>query len=182
MKIVFLPGMDGTGLLFNELILNIPREIDREVICLNEIQGVSYHQQAEYIAEKIGSSNILLVAESYSGRIAYELCNILGSCIAKVVFIASFVSCPGSLAKLAAVLPAYVLKPNLLPNWFMKMLCFDGRGNRVLLDQVREAITQVELSTLKQRLLNIAELDEPKDHQSTPAVYIEGVQNSVSAK
>ncbi len=164
--------MDGTGLLFNELILNIPSEFDREVICLNEIQGVSYRQQAEQIAEKIGSSSVLVVAESYSGRIAYELCSILGARVSKVVFIASFVSCPGVLAKLAAVLPEYFLKPNLFPNWLMKMLCFDGRGNRVLMDQVRQAITQVKPSALKRRLLNIAELDEPKVQQSTAAVYI----------
>ncbi|UHQ55430.1 hypothetical protein [Microbulbifer sp. YPW16] len=172
MKFVFLPGMDGTGLLFNELILNIPKEIDREVVCLNEIQGVSYRQQAEQIAEKIESSSVVVVAESYSGRIAYELCNILGSRVSKVVFIASFVSCPGRLAKLAAVLPECVLKPNLFPNWLMKVLCFDGRGNRALMDQVRQAIAQVGPSVLKQRLLNIAELDEPKGHQSTTAVYI----------
>ena len=164
--------MDGTGSLFNELILNIPQELDREVICLNEIPGVSYRQQAEQIAEKIETSSVVVVAESYSGRIAYELCNILGSKVSKIVFIASFVSCPGRLAKLAAVLPKYVLKPSLFPNWLMKTLCFGGSGNRTLLAQVRQAIAQVEPSVLKQRLLNIAELDEPKHHQSTSAVYI----------
>ncbi|WP_346837028.1 alpha/beta hydrolase [Microbulbifer sp. SAOS-129_SWC] len=172
MKIVFLPGMDGTGLLFSELILNIPSEIDREVICLNEIQGVSYREQAEQIAEKIGLSSVVVVAESYSGRIAYELCNILGRRVSKVVFIASFVSCPGRLAKLAAVLPKYLLKPNLFPNWLMKILCFDGRGNRALIEHVRHAIAQVGPRALKQRLLNMAELDEPKDQQSTIAAYI----------
>ena len=106
-------------MLFDELILNIPREIDREVVCLNEIQGVSYRQQAEQIAQKIGSSSVVVVAESYSGRIAYELCNLLGSRVSKVVFIASFVSCPGRLAKLAAVLPKYLLRPDLFPNWLM---------------------------------------------------------------
>ena len=159
-------------MLFNELIFHIPNEIDQEVICLNEIQGVSYRQQAEQIAEKIGSSSVVVVAESYSGRIAYELCNILGSRVSKVVFIASFVSCPGRLAKLAAVLPEYFLKPNLFPNWLMKMLCFGGRGSRALMDQVRQAVAQVGPSALKQRLLNIAKLDEPKDHQTTAAVYI----------
>lgn len=164
--------MDGTGLLFNELILSIPKEIDREVVCLNEIQGVGYRQQAEQVAEKIGSSSVLVVAESYSGRIAYELCNILGSRISKVVFIASFVSCPGRFAKLAAVLPNYLLKPNLFPNWLMKILCFDGRGNKVLIEHVRHAIAQVGPSALKQRLSNMAELDEPKGQLTTTAVYI----------
>ncbi|MCO1335556.1 hypothetical protein MO867_14550 [Microbulbifer sp. OS29] len=172
MKIVFLPGMDGTGFLFNELIQEVPREIDREVICLNEIQGVTYHQQAEHIAERIGSSSVVVVAESYSGRIAYELCNILGTQVSEVIFIAGFVSCPGKLAKLAAVLPEYALKPNLLPNWLMKKLCFDGHGAIGLTEKVRHAIAQVQPSVLKQRLLNIAELEQPKHHQLTKAVYI----------
>ncbi|WP_143735426.1 alpha/beta fold hydrolase [Microbulbifer mangrovi] len=172
MKILFLPGMDGTGLLFNELIQNIPKEIDLEVVCLNEMQAVSYRQQAEEIAGKIGSSNVVVVAESYSGRIAYELCNILGGRVSKVVFIASFVSRPGKLARFAASLPESVIKPNLFPNWLMKMLCFNGLGKRALMDQVRQAIAEVGPSTLKQRLLNIAELDEPKGHLPTAAVYI----------
>ncbi|MCA0901113.1 alpha/beta fold hydrolase [Microbulbifer agarilyticus] len=172
LKIVFLPGMDGTGLLFKGLIQNIPKEIDREVVCLNEIEGESYHQQAEEVAEHIGSSSVVLVAESYSGRIAYELCNILGRRVSRVVFIASFISCPGRLGRLAALLPELFLKPNFFPDWLMKTLCFDGRGNRVLIEQVRQAITEVEPSVLKRRLLNIAELDRPKGHLSTEAVYI----------
>lgn len=173
MKIVFLPGMDGTGLLFNELIQNIPREIDQEVVCLNEIQGVSCRDQAQHIAKKFVSSSIVVVAESYSGRIAYELCNILGSRVTKVVFIASFVSCPSKFAKLAAILPEYTLKPGLLPNWLINTLCFDGRGNRVLMDHVRQAIAKAGPSVLKQRLLNIAQLDHPTHRQPAEAVYIQ---------
>ncbi len=164
--------MDGTGFLFNELILNMPREVDREVVCLNEVQGVSHRQQAEQIAERIGETSVILVAESYSGRIAYELCRILEKRISKVIFIASFISCPSMLAKLAAALPENAIKPSLLPNWLMKILCFGGRGNRELSESVRSAVSMVEPKILKQRLKNIAELEAPRHHQSIEAVYI----------
>lgn len=172
MKIVFLPGMDGTGLLFSELVKNMPQDMDHEVVCLNDIQGVSYRQQSKQIAEKIGPSNVILVAESYSGRIAYELCNILENRISKVIFIASFISCPSRLAKLAAVSPENFLKPHLFPNWLIKRLCFGGRGNRELSESVRRAISRVEPKLLKQRLKNMAELEAPSRYQLKEAVYI----------
>ena len=42
----------------------------------------------------------------------------------------------------------------------------------MLIEHVRHAIAQVTPSALKQRLLNMAELDEPKGQQPTTAVYI----------
>ena len=57
MKLVFLPGMDGTGLLFQGLLQHIPKTIDTDVICLNDTPGISYRQQAEHIASALGGSS-----------------------------------------------------------------------------------------------------------------------------
>ena len=74
MKILLLPGLDGTGLLFEDLLAQLPTTVDVEVISMDELCGSSYVEQAKEIATNVGDTKILLVAESYSGRVAYELC------------------------------------------------------------------------------------------------------------
>ncbi|NMM39567.1 hypothetical protein [Pseudoalteromonas arctica] len=85
MKILLLPGLDGTGLLFEKVTENLPENLDTEVISYELLKGVTYAEQGAELAKRFKDTDIYIVAESYSGRVAYEFISYLA-----VVFEASY--------------------------------------------------------------------------------------------
>ncbi|WP_299945098.1 hypothetical protein [uncultured Microbulbifer sp.] len=111
MKILLLPGLDGTGLLFRHLIEALPESLDLELISFFDFPQKIYLEQAQRLAELFSDRQLFLVAESYSGRIAYELCSLMSNKIKGVVLIASFISPPSKVSRLAVPLCRYGIKP-----------------------------------------------------------------------
>ncbi|SDZ97993.1 alpha/beta fold hydrolase [Microbulbifer marinus] len=172
MKVILLPGMDGTGLLFEPLIKHFPQNIEFEVVSLNETPGTDPREQAIEISKKIVDPRVILVAESYSGRIAHELFNILGKKIAKIIFLASFISRPSKISKLTGLLPEFLLNPSVVPDWALNTICFAGHGRREQISLVRRAIGLVDPTVLKARLHQLSNLEVPQNTQNVQAVYI----------
>ena len=50
MKLVMLPGLDGTGLLFENLAQELSRKFEVTIISFEGVSGQSYKQQAAEIA------------------------------------------------------------------------------------------------------------------------------------
>ncbi|MDO6527214.1 alpha/beta hydrolase [Motilimonas sp. 1_MG-2023] len=177
MKVILLPGMDGTGLLFEPLAQQLSRRLDVEVVPLNDVSGDSYVELAQQIAKGIQGEKIILVAESYSGRIAYELCHILGERIVKVIFVASFISRPSSIARLSVLVPASFIQSKFMPDWLLNVSCFSGLGSQAQISLVNRAIDQAGSLKLKRRLSMMAVMDTPRDHLAIQAVYIRPIQD-----
>ena len=103
LKIVLLPGLDGTGILFKPFLKETPTTNDVLVIPLDQIPKTDVIAQAEYVESKLPNQPFVLIAESYSGRVAYELITKSNKCdIVHVVFVASFLSNPSSLSFIAS--------------------------------------------------------------------------------
>ena len=111
MKLVMLPGLDGTGLLFENLAQELSRKFEVTIISFEGVSGQSYQQQAAEIAEQLKNDCIFIIAESYSGPIAYALTQLLKpNQIAGIVFLASFISRPSPIARMAHLIPSVLLK------------------------------------------------------------------------
>jgi pimeloyl-ACP methyl ester carboxylesterase len=172
LKIIMLPGTDGTGVLFKELIECLPNGFDIEVVCLNDLQGKSYANQTKEIAQRVGSRKLILVAESYSGRIAYELCGLLGNQIERLIFIASFITNPNPLTQIASLLPLWILKERFIPGQLLSYFCFSGYETEERIKLVRTALQSVSPKDIRQRLSNMAALTSPERRFDTDAIYI----------
>lgn len=172
MKIILLPGLDGTGSLFDELIKSLGRANEIEVISYDNISGQSFIEQAKEIAVKITDTDVLLVGESYSGRVAYELNQILGSRVRAIVFIASFVSPPSFLSKFAGFLPVALLKPSFLSTYLLRVIGFNGQATPEQTCSVFNSLKIANRSKLKARLKNIASLSKPTKTIDCPVTYI----------
>ena len=109
MKLVLLPGMDGTGILFEPLLLRLA-DLDVEVIELPSAGPQDYESLARYTAARIGGRDCVVLAESFSGGVAEALLNDRSLNIKHVIFVASFLSSPSRvLSRVAALLPIKVL-------------------------------------------------------------------------
>jgi len=113
MKIVLLPGLDGTGNLFNPLLKFIPEE-NVVVIALPTQGEQTYSALAEYCKGRMPREPYILVAESFSGPIGLMLAASEDCFLNKLVLVATFASPPKPFAsKLCSYLP---LKQLILPR------------------------------------------------------------------
>lgn len=182
MKILLLPGLDGTGLLFDKLLEAFPKGFDISVVSLDKLPGSTYIEQASELERVYSGEDLFLIAESYSGRIAYELCGIIGSRVLGIAFLASFVSRPSFISRFASYLPLAMLKSTFFTRWLIKLLGFNGGGDKDLVDSVFRALQQSERLKLKIRLTNIAKLTNPERSCECPAIYIKPTKDYLVSK
>ncbi|WP_444939352.1 alpha/beta fold hydrolase [Microbulbifer sp. JMSA002] len=172
MKIILLPGLDGTGYLFKDLMKELPSTLHVEVVSYSSISSLSYYGQAQEIASLYADEDVLIVGESYSGRVAYELCSLLGERVKGLVFLASFVSRPSIYSRLASIIPTSILKPNHLTRLLLYIVGFNMSGGIQLVSPVFHSLGHTDIKKLKERLRNIAYVDKPTKKITCPVTYI----------
>lgn len=172
MKLVLLPGMDGTGMLFGSLLANIQ---GKEVIVLplpNE-GAQDYKSLSQYILKRLPKEDFILVAESFSGGIAAQLSQQIVPHLKGIIFVASFLSAPTKLmAHFASLLPIRHLT-HLPFSGIVYRLFFLGKdaGNKEI-ELFRRAIDATPVRALKLRLKVIAQAKYDGFKSAVPAVYI----------
>jgi len=172
MKIVLLPGLDGTGLLFQNLIEYLPQDHEVELVSFELIYGLTYKEQAEELASKYKNEELLIVGESYSGRIAYELYHLLKGNVKGIVFLASFISRPSLLSLLARFVPVSFLAQNVLTESLLYLVGFNRSGDRSLVGPVFSSLRNANKLKLKSRLRNISHLKKPTLDILCPVIYV----------
>lgn len=124
-KLIFLPGMDGSGHMYESLIQCLADEYECTVISLSQTGDQSYEKQARAISEQIANDKVVLFAESYSGYIALLVSQLKPDHVKHIIFAASFISNPNWLTKFSALLPIVVLLgPVYLWFMFLRRICW----------------------------------------------------------
>jgi pimeloyl-ACP methyl ester carboxylesterase len=174
--------MDGTGKLFDPIINLLPKTIDTEVIPLSSLKDGDAKSQAYEIAERLGEGQYVIFAESYSGTIAYQLCQNSSLNIKHVIFAASFLSRPSYISKFGYLAPVSIIRFNLVPKFFLSWLFFGSLGRIDLVKLFLVSLQLVSNTTLKNRLKNIASLSEPNKIIQTPCTYIQANKDKLVSK
>ncbi len=164
--------MDGTGDLFQPLLEQLPNSLDIEVIPLNSLEGNSYSEQINEIVTKLGNHPITLIAESYSGRIAYELARILRNQVVQIIFIASFITPPIFLCKIGQFLPKNAFNTRYLPRALLDYIGFSGFGDQELKNWISSVIQTVPSKTFHRRISNMANLSPPEEKLEVVTTYL----------
>jgi pimeloyl-ACP methyl ester carboxylesterase len=170
LKIILLPGMDGTGLLFKPFLslLSTPHEI----ISFPSSEDQTYESIYTYVKGCMPAEEFFVVAESFSGPLAARLASENLENMKGVVFVATFLSCPSKiLVRLAKLLPLkFLLKFPLTPKLVQKFLI----GNKFPLELFYDAVAMVSDSELKSRLTTLEQLDTKpnKIFSYMPALYL----------
>lgn len=71
-KLVLLPGMDGTGDLFADFVAALPCDLAAQVVGYPNDKFLSYSQLLELIDSRVPASPYVVVAESYSSTVAIQ--------------------------------------------------------------------------------------------------------------
>lgn len=180
MKVVLLPGLDGTGILFKPLTDVLPADIDIKIISYPTVYKVSYRGLVEYVMKQLPKDDFILVAESFSGPIAYEIATRKPEAIKSVIFSASFLENPRTrIHYLAKFLPMKLLFVLPIPDYVVKHFFLGSSADANLIDLFRQSVKKVSPSVLSYRLKEIGKLSFNQKVCDVNAIYIQATNDKL---
>ncbi len=173
MKLILLPGMDGTGILFQPFLDIFPDKIETQVITFPCNEKLSYQELISYVCDKLPKDNdYVLLAESFSGPIAYEISKKENERLKAVIFVASFIQPPNKLLSLAKVIPFYFLIPKKLPEFILRLL-LGSWANKELNLLINKALSKVSSQAMEFRVKEMACLSTHIEPIEKNCIYIQ---------
>lgn len=125
MKLVLLPGLDGTGRFFRRLEKCLENRVPLQVVSYPPDQVWGYRELPDFVRGQIGSEPVVLLGESFSGPIAVNLAAQMSKQVRGLILAATFVTSPWPRWMIAAAARS---NPGLVPrSWIDAAL--RGRAN-----------------------------------------------------
>lgn len=120
----------------------------------------------------------ILLAESFSGTIGYQLAQDSSLQVKKVIFVASFITNPNKvLLLLLRILPIEWLFRLQLPHFLVNYFCFNNRANQAMLALFRRTILSVDSKVLAQRVRTLATFESPTQPLNKPCLIITAIND-----
>ncbi len=182
MKIVLLPGLDGTGELFNPLIECLA-DFSIQIIVLPVGVQQDYAFLVKVITPQLPAEDFILIAESFSGPIAAMLAHENIQALKAMVFIATFLSPPAKpLLTLSQFLPVKLLLSMPGSHFFMKYFLFGAIVDKKKLILFDKVIKALPAKLIKQRLKILSDLCFNYEINSLPAIYLQAGDDRLVAE
>ncbi|WP_412973284.1 alpha/beta fold hydrolase [Glaciecola sp. MF2-115] len=178
MNILLLPGMDGTGVMFEPFVKSLPNSANVQIAKLIQEKDVSFAEQASALLSNIKKDTVI-VGESYSGLIAHEIGKLAPDSVKHIVYAASFLEPPSILAKFGNLMPKTLLNYSLYPETVVKEILFGKYKSKYLMGLFRRAMSDVPLDLLEFRIKQIANLKQLKCNSDIPATYLQAKQDKL---
>ena len=178
MRLILLPGMDGTGLLFNPLQKELG-DVPHTVLSYPLSEKLDYDDATEHIRKRLPvDEGFVLLAESYSGRVAYNLARQDIPNIKGVIFVVSFLSSPRPvLLSVAKLLPLSLLIRLPFPNWLFRKFVVGPDGTDDAIAFTRQVLKKVKPAVLAKRLRDIGNQTLPAETIAVDSYYIQAMQD-----
>ena len=159
-EIVLLPGLDGTGDLFDRLVAQLSPELQTTVVRYPQDPSLGYAGYAEIVRDVIGSRRVFLLGESFSGPVAIRVAAQLGRQVKGLVLAATFVKrpWPGFLIRRAAQVDPRSTPPNIRDAILM-----GPYGDPQLVEKIEEIIRTLSRRVRAARLRAVADVDVRAD-------------------
>ena len=173
--LLLLPGLDGTGLVFEPLLTCLPAEIDAQVVRYPADRIMSFQEHVDFARKQFPKKKpFVLLAESFSGPVGLQLLAEPPSNLIGVVFVATFAHHPSPfLLDAGRFLPQRLLLKLFSTTLFSRFFCLGG-ASKDAVNIFQEALESVKLKVLSQRLQILSELPPPPDTTfSKPCLYLQ---------
>jgi len=148
--------MDGTGLLFDELLPCLSTDTQAKVVSYPDHAYLSYQKLEELVVRQLPvRRKYIIMAESFSGPIALRVAHRLvgGGRLEAVVLVASFAYRPqGWMGFVLARLPLKMIFSMPLPNFVLRTLLLGESASPGIIKRTGEVIRQVAPAVLAGRL------------------------------
>ncbi|MDH5178700.1 MAG: alpha/beta hydrolase [Gammaproteobacteria bacterium] len=182
MKLVLLPGMDGTGLLFRPL-LDLLDRTDLSVLVIDYPidQSLTYTELLPLVRNRLpANEDFILLAESYSGPLALQLIAEEINGHTGTVLVATFVRNPRPL--LLRFLPHKLIGLLLhlpIPDFMLRYFLLGPDATTALSALCRQAIRRVKPQVLAARLADISACHPPISNHTHPCLCLIAAQDKL---
>ncbi len=173
MIIVMLPGLDGTGELFNPLLEVLPNDINVQIVRYPKNTKNGYDELVEYVMKQLPKEDFILVGESFSGPIAYQIARINPINLYSVIFVATFLESPSRvLLKLSELFPRKHILATTLPKAICKIFMLGRDAGAEIIVKFQQIMKLVRPEVLDYRLNLISKLHVDIEPINVKATYI----------
>lgn len=172
-EIVLLPGLDGTGELFDRLVPLLDAATRVTVLRYPADPALGYEDYARYVRDQIGDRNVVLLGESFSGPVAVLVAARHPARVKGVILAATFLQSPyaGWLVRLGAR-----LDPCLAPGTMRDRILMGRFGDTALHSKIAEILAAIPPGVREARLGAVSCVDVRKAFASLscPILAIHG--------
>lgn len=175
LKIVLLPGMDGTGKMFAPILLKLAGH-ETTVIPLPESGAQDYAALDSYVQSRLPDEDFVLMAESFSGPIALEIAVREPKQLKGVVLVATFLSSPSRfLLGVSNIMPLGLLVKLPFIRAAYKALLFGRGAAPEMIDQFSDLMRNVNPEVIRERLKSVRGLNDGEacEDIGIPCVYLQ---------
>lgn len=160
MRLLLLPGLNGSNRLFAPLLDCLPESLPAECLELPEHGPQDYPSLADELQPRLGSTPFVLLGESFSGPLARMLAQRSPAGLQGVIFAASFSSRPNPLLSLIQHLP---LPPPsyLAQRGLIRQFCVGRGASEAAVHLIAAEISRMPARLARERLRTLANLREP---------------------
>jgi len=179
--LVLLPGLDGTGLLFQPLVQALSKDIDPIVVSYPDDVPLGYQELLPLVREALPSRPFVLLGESFSGPLAIMAAASRPEGLVGVILCASFVRSP------VAYLPgwcAHLVRPFLFrfyPAVARLRLLLGRHADPTIRDLAVQAVSRVHPQVLAHRVRAVHRVNVAEQLASCPlpVLYLRGQHDRV---
>jgi pimeloyl-ACP methyl ester carboxylesterase len=160
MQLVLLPGLDGTGLLFDPLLRELPPEWSIQVVSYPPDQRLGYDELLARVRAQLPRDQpYVLLGESFSGPLAIRLAAESPANLRGLILVATFVRKPVRWLPrwIGPFLPAFPFR--LMPAWSQLRLLTSGPSTPELRRLFAAALGQVNAKVLAHRVAEVLRVD-----------------------
>ena len=160
MRLVLLPGMDGTGELFRDFVAALPAGFETEVVRYPTDAGSSYAELMPLVLAHLPEEPFVLLAESFSTPLAIAIAAMRVPNLKALVLCAGFATSPvkGWLYDLTSVLPLRRLQVRF-PEFVARTFLVGSDAPARLVTMVGAEISWVEPEVLAARVRAVLSCD-----------------------
>lgn len=181
MRLILLPGMDGTGRLFAPILDRFPPGIQPRVVAYPS-DAVRYDDLLPIVRAALPPDEpFVLLGESFSGPLAVRIAAEYPPGLRGLVLCASFVRPPARwpfpALRAAVVGPAVAVVP-----WRVQARFLLGRNsNSQLLETVQEVVGSVPAATMAGRIREVLQVDVSADlvRVRAPILYLRASRDAI---
>ena len=179
LTLALLPGLHGTGGLYQPFVRALPHEVRTRVVAFPATGRRSIEEYARLAASQLPEGPVVLLAESFSGLVALALLASGAASPRAVVFCASFAEPPRpfllGLTRLVPRLGSLIQHaPSMLLRWFA--IGWTAGGQELAL--LRAELSEASPGVLAHRLRLVATYQAPEIGRSAiPCYYLQGTRD-----
>jgi len=154
-KIILLPGLDGTGRLFTYFSAALDSSVEPVVFTYPDDPGLGYADLIDLVLDFLPKKEpYIILGESFSGPIAIKIAATKPSMLKGVVLVNTFVSCPRPfLINIARLIPTNIL--NRPPAMVLKIILRKREYDIDPIDSIKEVVSSLTGELIRSRLTAI---------------------------